>query len=522
MAAGSGKPPEQLKAWRRLGVLAEKRAGEAQRHDAAQLEARSARLGPLLVDHAKQRVDAEVVGALAALASESRLEAAVAALFAGTVVNATENRPALHTALRALADDVPPLAQAAVAEQARFLAFAEGVRCGTQRGHTGKPIRTVVHIGIGGSHLGPQLVCEALAGQSDPEIRFLANVDGHAATRTLAGLDPATTLVVVVSKSFTTLETRINAETARSWFLERTCAPAALAEHFVAVTANARAAAEFGVPSARCFAMWDWVGGRYSLWSAAGLPIAIALGREAFEALLAGARLVDVHFRRTPIARNIPALLALLQVWNTNFLGAATHAVLAYDQRLRLLPDYLQQLEMESNGKSVRADGEAVTTHTAPVIWGGEESNGQHAFHQLLHQGTRAFSADFIAAATPHHRLAEHHSWLLANCLAQSKAMWEGRAGGAPHQRVRGGHPSTTIVLDALTPRALGALLALYEHKVFCAGVIWQINSFDQWGVELGKELAGPIRDALAGTAAAAGDLATADLATAINRRRRR
>ena len=491
MSAWTSSAPEKLDAWQRLGTLAEDVLAASDSCSARGFDACSQRLGPLLVDYSKQRLNAETQRTLVALAHQSGLPAAIASLFAGEPVNATENRAALHMHLR-----TPAQTQAEATdvrgERQRFLAFAESVRNGTRRGTTGRPIATVVHIGIGGSHLGPELVVDALAPTATgPAVRFLANIDGHAASAALAGLDPATTLVIVASKSFTTLETMHNATTAKSWFLERTCNPAALAKHFVAVTANSAAAQQFGVPPASCFHLWDWVGGRFSLWSAVGLPVAIALGRAAFKELLAGAHALDEHFRTAPLDKNLPVLLALLQIWNANFLGASSHAVLAYDHRLKLLPDYLQQLEMESNGKSVRVDGEQATTPTCPVIWGGEESNGQHAFHQLLHQGTQAFSADLVACAKPAHDLRSHHGWLLANCLAQAEAMRQGRPADEPHRRVAGGHPCTTIVLDELTPYALGALLALYEHKVFCAGAIWQINPFDQWGVELGKELAG-------------------------------
>ena len=470
----------------------------------------SARLGPLFFDYSKQRIDTAVIAALADLAEESGLHDAIQALFDGEHVNTTEDRPALHTALRAPDGEGPEAVGGLVeAERDRFLTFAEDVRSGRWRGHAAKAIRTVVHIGIGGSHLGPELVCQALKPDSDPEIRFLANIDGDAATRALAGLDPATTLFIVASKSFTTLETRTNAATARSWFVERTCDPGAIPRHFVAVTANDDAAEAFGMPPANRFAMWDWVGGRYSLWSAVGLPIAIALGRPGFERLLKGAHLVDRHFRRMPPERNLPALLALLQVWNTNFLGAATHAVLAYDRRLRLLPDYLQQLEMESNGKSVRRDGSRVATHTAPVVWGGEETNGQHAFHQLLHQGTRAFSADLVASVRPGNDLADHHRWLLANCLGQSQAMLTAQASTDVHSA----NPTTTILADELTEESLGALLALYEHKAFCAGVTWGVNPFDQPGVEMGKTLAQAVYGDLAGRdGAAASDFSTQGL----------
>ena len=496
----SKKPPEQLASWQRLAALAEQRAGQPIERESARFETYSARIGPVFIDYSKQRIDAQVIAALIDLAEESGLDDAVQALFDGEHVNTTEDRPALHTALRAPDGEGPKAVAGLVeAERSRFLTFAEDVRSGHWRGYTDKAIHTVVHIGIGGSHLGPELVCQALRPDSDPEIRFLANIDGDAASRALAGLDPATTLFIVASKSFATLESRINAATARSWFVERTCDPPAIARHFVAVTANDEAAQAFGMPPANRFAMWDWVGGRYSLWSAVGLPIAIALGRSGFDDLLAGAYLADRHFRTTTPGRNLPVLLALLQVWNSNFLGAATHALLAYDRRLRLLPDYLQQLEMESNGKSTRHDGTRVAMHTAPVVWGGEETNGQHAFHQLLHQGTRAFSADLIATIRPGHGLQEHHRWLLANCFAQGQALLAAHTAGVEAQgsHVRGQHPVTTILLDTLTPRALGTLLALFEHRAFCAGVIWGTNPFDQPGVELGKVLAGPIQDEL-------------------------
>ena len=546
MSAWAARPPERLPAWQRLGALAEKgrRAGVGNR-----FEDFSARLGPLLVDYSRQRIDDDVRRCLVALAVESGLEAAIDDLFAGAPINNTEQRAAGHTVLRQPKDACPPHA---ARMRERFLEIAQGVRDGSRRGFTGRPFECVLHIGIGGSHLGPELCLQALGSSPDaPAIRFLANVDGAAGTAALAGLDPATTLVVVASKSFKTLETRLNAQLAKSWFLERTCNPEAFAKHFLAATANMQAAREFGLPAANCLDIGDSTGGRFSLWSAAGLPVAVALGRAGFEDLLAGAHLVDRHFQDAPLDANLPLLLALLQVWNTNFGGAATHAVLAYDHRLRALPSYLQQLEMESNGKSVRRDGEPTGTHTAPVVWGGEETNGQHAFHQLLHQGTRAFSADLIACIRPGHRLPDHHRWLLANCLAQGEAMRDGERalsrgsarglapsqgralsrGSArglapsqenaeePHRRVAGDRPTTTILLDALTPRALGALLALYEHKTFCLGALWQVNSFDQWGVELGKALAEPIHAQLAAAPRSAQALVTAGLLATIKAR---
>ena len=522
MSAWCSRPPQELAAWQRLGSLAQRRIDTAlAAADTRRFGRFSQRLGPLFVDYSKQRIDQDIRDALVELARQSGVEQAIDALFAGRPVNDTEGRAALHTELRGAPDECRPEVRRA---RERFLRFAEQVRRGEYRGINGRRIETVIHIGIGGSHLGPELATQALAHSSAaPAIRFLANVDGHAAASAFAGLDPATTLVTIASKSFTTLETRINAETTCSWFLERTCDRAAIARHFVALTANTAAARQFGVTAENCFPLWDWVGGRYSLWSAVGLPVAIAIGSEEFEELLAGARSVDAHFRSAPLPNNLPVLLALLQIWNANFHGAATHAVLAYDRRLRRLPDYLQQLEMESNGKSTRRDGERAATHTAPVVWGGEETNGQHAFHQLLHQGTRAYSADVIACIEPRHRLRDHHAWLLANCLAQSQAMMEGRNADEPHRDVAGHHPSTTILLDELTPASLGALLALYEHKVFCAAAIWQINPFDQFGVELGKELAAPLFEQIGGDAnPPAEHVSTSGLVETIRRRRHR
>lgn len=526
MSAWASNPPEQLPAWQALGEAAQRqKTAELPRLDAERLARFSHRLGPLLVTFARQRVDEPTRRVLLELAAQSGTPAAIRDLFAGEAVNQTEDRAALHVALRSTAgpgEDGPAAASHAVARQARerFLDLAEAVRSGHWRGSAGKPINAVLHIGIGGSHLGPALAVDALGGDG-PQIRFLANVDGAAAEAALAGLDPETTLVIVVSKSFATEETLANAETVRRWFVERTGDPGIVARQFIAVTADAKAAKAFGVPPAHCLPLWDWVGGRFSIWSAAGLPIAIALGRAGFEALLAGAREVDAHFQAAPLADNLPLLLALFQVWNANFLGAASHAVLPYDRRLRLLPDYLQQLEMESNGKSTRLDGERSAVDTVPVVWGGEETNGQHAYHQLLHQGTRPVSADFLACVAPGHGLAAHHDALLANCFAQSQALWEGHRPDDPHRLTVGGRPSTTILLDELSPRSLGALLALYEHKVFCAGVIWQINPFDQWGVEVGKRLAPPIVQALRGGDDGPADAATSQLLGEVQRLRR-
>jgi glucose-6-phosphate isomerase len=494
-------PTTGLPEWVRLGDLAAalvKRPLSDVVGARDRFESLSFRCGDLLVDLSKQRIDARVVGALDALGRAVHLPRALTNLMSGEIVNASERRPALHTALRAPHAERPAAVRDVIErESSRMTDFVERVRDGRWRGFTGRAIRDVVHIGIGGSHLGPELVVEALAAYRLPTLsfRFLANVDGHALDAALEGLHPETTLFIVASKSFGTMETRENATSIRSWFLERTGRTDAIPRHFVAVSANVDAARAFGMPPDNVFAMWDWVGGRYSLWSAVGLPIALAIGSTAFRQLLDGAHAVDRHTQTSPLARNIPALLALIGVWNYNMLGAQSHAVLTYDRRLRLLPSYLQQLEMESNGKSTRADGSTVDLQTMPTLWGGEETNAQHAFHQQLHQGNRAFSADFIACTRAAHDHTEHHRWLLANYLAQSEALLLGRHADdrdpalAAQRSMPGNRPSTSILLEDLTPQSLGALLAVYEHKTFCQGMIWQINPFDQWGVELGKIL---------------------------------
>jgi len=467
----------------------------------------SFRCGDLTVDFSKQRIDDRTTKALEALGRAVELPKALTDLMSGAIVNSSERRPALHTALRApYAARPAALRDIIERESVRIADFVERVRDGRWRGFTGRAIRDVVHIGIGGSHLGPELVVEALSAYQSSTLafRFLSNVDGDALDDALRGLNPETTLFIVASKSFGTMETRVNATSIRSWFLERTGRIDAISHHFVAVSANVEAAKAFGMPPDNVFAMWDWVGGRYSLWSAVGLPIALAIGANEFANLLAGAHVVDRHALTTPLERNVPALLALVGVWNFNLLGAQSHAVLTYDRRLRLLPSYLQQLEMESNGKSTRPDGSAVDLQTMATLWGGEETNAQHAFHQQLHQGNRAFSADFIACTRATHDHDEHHRWLLANYLAQSEALLLGRHAGdadaalAAQRSMPGNRPSTSILLDDLSPRSLGALLALYEHKTFCQGMIWQINPFDQWGVELGKVLSESIYSELA------------------------
>ncbi|MGI9324527.1 MAG: glucose-6-phosphate isomerase [Pseudomonadales bacterium] len=477
----------------------------------------------LTADLQKQRINDQVLTALIELANASGLEQAKADLFAGERINRSENRAVGHMALRTpealltrhlTAGSESSLNAEQVSAEIRtsrqaLATFSNAVANGEWRGLSGQTIDTVINIGIGGSHLGPELALSALAGTDGLRVRFLSNVDGDNLQRCLAHANPARTLFVIASKSFSTQETAVNAQAARAWFLERTGSLAGIGQHFVAVTNNLDAAAKFGIPANNLFAMGDWVGGRYSMWSAVGLAIALGIGWSQFEALLAGAAAMDEHFLSAEPAVNIPVLMALAGIWNSNFLGCETLAILPYDDRLRLLPDFLQQLEMESNGKRVRQDGSVVDYHTSPIIWGGRGTNGQHAFHQLLHQGTRRFCADFVLCREASHGHRQHHQTLLANALAQSQALASGRQHDDSHRAVPGGHPSTTIVLERLAPENLGALLAAYEHKVFCQGVIWHINSFDQWGVELGKELAGPIQAELEGSASHEQDAAT-------------
>jgi glucose-6-phosphate isomerase len=430
------------------------------------------------------------------------------AMFRGEKINVTEDRAVLHVALRAPRDasirvdgeDVVPGVHAVLD---RMAAFANRVRGGDFLGHTGKRIRNVVNIGIGGSDLGPVMAYEALAHYSDRELefRFVSNVDGTDFAETTRDLDPGETLFVVCSKTFTTLETLTNARTAREWCLAALWDEAAVAKHFVAVSSNAEAVAEFGIDTANMFEFWDWVGGRYSFDSAIGLALVIAIGPDHFRDLLAGLHAMDEHFRTASFERNLPVLLGLLGIWYNDFLGAQTHAVLPYDQYLGRFPAYLQQLDMESNGKYVDRDGDPVDYQTAPIVWGQPGTNGQHAFFQLIHQGTKLVPCDFIGFCESLNPLTEHHDLLMANFLAQTEALAFGKtepeviAEGVPgdqvpHRSFPGNHPTNTLLLPRLTPAALGKLVALYEHKVFVQGSIWNINSFDQWGVELGKVLA--------------------------------
>ena len=492
--------------------------------------------GDLHVDLSKNLVTDEVLAALVGLAREVGLEARRDAMYAGERINTTENRSVLHTALRRPRGDSLVVEGTDVVEQVhevlgRIYAFAERVRSGEWVGVTGKPITTVINIGIGGSDLGPVMVYEALKPYVKPglECRFVSNIDPTDVVEKTRGVDPETTLFIVASKTFTTLETLTNARMARDWLLAELAASGAvdgsdaqareaIGKHFVAVSTALDKVAAFGIDPANAFGFWEWVGGRYSVDSAVGTPLAVALGPEGFADFLAGFHAIDTHFAQTPLERNVPALMGLLNVWYVNFFGAASHAVLPYAQYLHRFAAYLQQLTMESNGKGVRWDGSPVTTATGEIVWGEPGTNGQHAFYQLIHQGTQLIPADFFAVATPAHPVqdgdADVHELFLSNFFAQTKALAFGktadevRAEGTAEEIVparvfSGNRPTTSILAPALTPSVVGQLIALYEHITFTQGVVWGINSFDQWGVELGKQLALQIAPAVAGDAAA-------------------
>jgi glucose-6-phosphate isomerase len=481
----------------------------------------TAEAGELYLDWSKNRVTDETVRLLVALAERAGLRRRIDAMFAGERINVTEDRPVLHVALRAppgtliLVDghDVVPDVHAVLA---KMRAFADQVRSGTWLGYTGRPVRNVVNIGIGGSDLGPAMAYEALRGYSDRSrtFRFVSNVDGADIAEATRDLDPTETLFVVCSKTFTTLETLTNARTARDWLLGALGKEGAVGRHFVAVSTNAQKVAEFGIDPANMFEFWDWVGGRYSYDSAIGLALMVAIGPDWFAEMLAGFHAMDEHFRTAPFQRNLPVLLGLLGVWYIDFFGAETQAVLPYSQYLWRFPAYLQQLDMESNGKSVDLEGEPVAVPTGPVVWGQPGTNGQHAFYQLIHQGTRLIPCDFIGFCRPVEEVGDHHDLLMANFFAQTEALAFGKsrqqveaegvpAALAPHRTFPGNRPTTTILAPRLTPSVLGQLVALYEHKVFTQGTIWNVDSFDQWGVELGKVLATRIAGELAAEAQA-------------------
>lgn len=451
----------------------------------------------LTLDFSRQRISAGGLKLFSQLAGELELRERIASMYRGDVANTTENRQVLHTALRR---EGAPYADLVKAERGRMLAFAEDVRGGRIRGSSGQAFELVVNIGIGGSDLGPAMAVEALrpftAGA--PRIEFVSNIDGGRLADTLATADPHRTLFIVCSKTFTTLETRTNAETAKSWLREK-LGSAAVPPHFAAVSVNAPAMDAFGIHPDYRFAMWDWVGGRYSIWSAVGVALAIAIGAPGFRSLLAGGAKMDEHFASAPWERNLPALLGLLGAWNVNFLKLPTLAVLPYDDRLARFPAYLQQLEMESNGKRVRTDGMPVMGETVPVIWGEPGNNAQHSFFQMLHQGTPRAALDFILPAISSSGLRHAHELAIANCLAQAEAFAFGQASDMPHKVHEGNRPSSLVLFRCLDPEALGALIALYEHKVFTQSVLWGVNAFDQWGVELGKKLATKIAPLVAG-----------------------
>jgi glucose-6-phosphate isomerase len=480
----------------------------------------------LFLDYSKNLINRETRTLLVNLARECGLEQAIRALFDGELVNSSEGRPALHTALRRPVSErlavngvnVMPEVHRVLNQMTELVGR---IHSGMWRGYSEKPITDIVNIGIGGSFLGPQLVSEALLpfAQKGVSCHYLANIDGSEFHELVGKLRAETTLFIVSSKTFGTLETLKNAQAARAWYLAQGGSEESLHRHFIAVSSNREAAQAFGIRAENIFPMWDWVGGRYSLWSAIGLPIALAIGMSNFKELLSGAYTMDQHFQSAPFEQNMPVLLALLGVWYGNFWGAQSHAILPYDHYLRNITKHLQQLDMESNGKSVRQDGTPVNTDTGPVIWGGVGCNGQHAYHQLLHQGTQLIPADFIVPIVSFNPVSDHHQWLYANCLSQSQALMLGKTLAeaeaelrdkgvseedvhkiAPHKVIPGNRPSNTLVVERISPRRLGALVAMYEHKVFVQSVIWGINAFDQWGVELGKELGKGVYNRLVGS----------------------
>ena len=514
--------PTTTSAWSKLVALSQKHQNLSivelfDKKDRFERYSRS--LEDILVDFSKNRIPDEVFEALLQLAQETALSQAIESMFTGQAINQTENRAVLHTALRNRSNspvyvdgqDVMPEVNQVLSQ---MKAFATQIHQGTWLGYTGKPITALVNIGIGGSDLGPVMVTEALKAYQSPKLKlhFVSNVDGTHIAETLKEVDPETTLFFIASKTFTTQETMTNAHSARTWFLEHAQDEKAIAKHFVALSTNSESVRAFGIDPQNMFAFWDWVGGRYSLWSAIGLPIACAIGFDRFEALLSGAHSMDLHFRTTPLDQNIPVILALVGIWNTNFLGASSEAILPYDQYLHRFAAYFQQGNMESNGKYVGRDGKKVNYPTGPIIWGEPGTNGQHAFYQLIHQGTHLIPCDFIAPARSHNPIGDHHVKLLSNFFAQTEALMKGKslpeveaemrkAGKseeeiqriAPHRVFEGNRPTNSILVKQITPYTLGQLVALYEHKIAAQGIIWNIFSFDQWGVELGKVLANGI-----------------------------
>ncbi len=508
-------PLTQTPEWKALEVHArELRATHLRglfRADPARGERLTVNALGIYFDYSKHRVNDETLKLLTGLAQASGLRDAIDAMFSGEKINFTEDRAVLHTALRAPKDAVVMVDGENVVPQVHAVldkmeTFARKVRGGDWKGHTGRTIKNIVNIGIGGSDLGPVMAYEALKAYSQRALnfRFVSNIDGTDFAEAVIDLNPEETLFIVASKTFTTLETMTNANSARDWALQALKDPAAIARHFVAVSTNADAVARFGIDTANMFGFWDWVGGRYSMCSAIGLSTMLAIGPKNFRAMLAGFHEMDEHFRTAPFERNLPVLMGLLGLWYNNFFDAQTIAVLPYEQYLKRFPAYLQQLTMESNGKRVTLDGKPVDYQTGPVYWGEPGTNGQHSFYQLIHQGTKLRPCDFIAFTRPAHKLGRHHDLLMANVFAQAEALAFGKTAEElekegvkdwliPHKTFEGNRPSTTMLLDELTPAALGKLVALYEHSVFTQGAVWRVGPFDQWGVELGKVLAGRI-----------------------------
>lgn len=513
--SGTILPVTERPAWKALERHAKEIAGMHLRKLFADDAGRGGRLTAealgVYFDYSKNLITDETLRLLLQLANESGLRERIDAMFRGEKINVTERRAVLHVALRAPkgekivvdGEDVVPQVHAVLDKMA---SFCNRVRSGQWLGHTGKPIKNIVNIGIGGSDLGPAMAYQALQFYSDRSrtFRFVSNIDGTEFAEATRDLDPEETLFIISSKTFTTLETMTNAETAREWSLAKLGDKAAVAKHFVAVSTNAKEVAKFGIDTANMFEFWDWVGGRYSYDSAIGLSLMLAIGPEHFREMLAGFHAMDEHFRTTPFEKNLPVLLGLIGIWYNNFLGAQTVAILPYDHYLGRLPAYLQQLDMESDGKSVDLDGKRVNYQTGPIIWGQPGTNGQHAYYQLIHQGTKLIPCDFIGFRKTLNPLGRHHDLLMANFFAQTEALAFGKTREeviadkvvdyqVPHRVFEGNHPTNTIMLEKLTPEALGKIVALYEHKVFTQGTVWHINSFDQWGVELGKVLANRI-----------------------------
>lgn len=512
---------DQTKAFQTLKThhktISKKHLRELFAEDANRFKKFSIKFGDIVVDYSKNRINKRTMSFLVDLANECQLTDAIEKMFSGDKINATENRAVLHTALRnrsnapILVDgkDVIPDVNAVLE---KMKGFSEKVRSGDWKGYTNKKITDIVNIGIGGSDLGPVMVTEALKAYSKKglNLHFVSNVDGTHIAETLANVNPETTLFLIASKTFTTQETMANAHSARSWFLKTAQENSHVAKHFVAISTNRSEVEKFGIDPENMFGFWDWVGGRYSLWSAIGLSIACYIGFSNFEQLLSGAHDMDNHFKNTPFEKNIPVVLALLGIWYNNFFGAETHAILPYDQYLHRFAAYFQQGDMESNGKYVDRSGKKVNYQTGPVIWGEPGTNGQHAFYQLIHQGTKLIPADFIAPAVSHNPIGEHHKMLLSNFFAQTEALMNGKSydevvaelGNKSKEEIEklaafkvfeGNRPTNSILVKKITPKVLGSLIAMYEHKIFVQGVIWNVFSFDQWGVELGKQLANKI-----------------------------